>query len=282
MRSKCFFSLSRRCRGDDVTKGFVRRGAPESSGLPSPQVVLHTTIKGVSVHKPGFPHRSWHNADLPEFLVRCLRAVTSPHGHGQAHNLSSSFQTRIGQCGRNNIRNKRIGGYDHMGTGQQPGEQQFGPDEEKRTQLLQLVPRESCKPRKRGTPVPIEGWRDPPDPAFAVTQLFLLPRRVFMKAVGRIRDDGMDTVLLLILQPVEAVGMDECRAAEIERREPLPGRGRLALYPLSGIVRTEAVDATLLANECIRGVQPQVGPYGRRRRRACDLLYTSFYFPDRQ
>ncbi len=78
-----------------------------------------------------------------------------------------------------------------------------------------------------------------------------------MKAVRRVGHNGMEGVVFLLLQPVEAVGMKECRPAEADRFPPFLRVEKLLLNaaihsPLNG------VQTAAFANETIGRVQTQI------------------------
>ena len=81
-----------------------------------------------------------------------------------------------------------------------------------------------------------------------------------MKAIGGVRYYGMDGVFLLAFYPVKAVSMNKCRSTKNEWSFPLSGRGKLALNALGvhRILCSKAIDTTLLTNEYVRRVEPQI------------------------
>jgi hypothetical protein len=64
--------------------------------------------------------------------------------------------------------------------------------------------------------MPVERWRNPPDAALSIPQLYLLVRSVLMQTVGGVCDDSMNAVIFLKANPIEAVSMKQLDISDSE------------------------------------------------------------------
>jgi hypothetical protein len=99
----------------------------------------------------------------------------------------------------------------------------------------------------------VKRWRDSPDATPSFTQLRLLFRRVFVKAIRRIGHNGMDRIIGSLFQPIKAVSVDEGGPAMHEWRIHFRKRAKL---PLQSIISAEAVNSALFTNKQLGSVQP--------------------------
>ena len=103
----------------------------------------------------------------------------------------------------------------------------------------------------------VEGWRHPPNPALPIAKLRLLFGRIFMEAVGGIRHDRVNAVLLLPLQPIEAVGMVEDRVIETERISPRRLVEEILLNPAEGL-SIDRIQTSAFTNKQLWRVQAEI------------------------
>jgi hypothetical protein len=82
---------------DHIAERFISPWTAKSSGAPLSQVILNAPFDWFPKHNPGFPHRSRHDADIREFLMRGLWTITAAHGHRQANDFTASFKPGIRQ-----------------------------------------------------------------------------------------------------------------------------------------------------------------------------------------
>ena len=103
----------------------------------------------------------------------------------------------------------------------------------------------------------VEGRRNPPDPAFARAKLGLLFGCVFVQPIRWICHNSVNAVALLLLQPVEAVTMEELGSSDGDRLAPRFGvpKFRLNCRPR---VSAQAVESSRFPQEQFGCVQPKV------------------------
>ena len=118
-----------------------------------------------------------------KLLVGGLWTVAAAHGHGEAHDFATAFQSGFRQGGRDQVRQQWVGCHDDLRAGNKLGEQQAGPYEEERSNVVELVLRERGEAGKRRAAMAVERWGDPPHSSLAFTQLGLLLICVFVQAV---------------------------------------------------------------------------------------------------
>jgi len=104
-----------------------------------------------------------------------------------------------------------------------------GPIRKKVPQVVELLARERCEPRQRRSGVTVERRRDSPDASFSPAKLHLLARGVFVKAVGRVRDNSMYAVVFSCIQPVETIGVIQRGLSYRRRLLPTWRREKLSL-----------------------------------------------------
>ena len=201
--------LSGRGRPDDVAKRRPVRRPAKSPGTPFPQVVLNPAFDRFAKQYPRFPHRPRQHADAFELLVSTLGAVPAAHGHDQPDDLSPSLQPAARQGRGHDMRQQRTGGDHDIRPRHQLRDQQARPDEEELMEVLLLCIGQRGESRQRRPRVTIERWRQSPNSSPACSQLRLLFRRVLLKPVRRIGDHGMDRMVFPVIQPVEAVAVDQ-------------------------------------------------------------------------
>lgn len=94
----------------------------------------------------------------------------------------------------------------------------------------------------------VEGWGNAPDAAFAVSEFGLLFFGILVESVGRIGHDGVDGIVWLLLDPIEAVAVNQRSFAERDGAAPVPHRHEFALVG-RGVRLPNGVYATFFAYE---------------------------------
>ena len=109
----------------------------------------------------------------------------------------------------------------------------------------------------------VERRRNPPHAALGLAELGLLLRRIFVQSVRRIGDDRMETIVLLLPQPVEAIRVAQRRLSKTER---LAACGPLADDDVNLEVQTSFVQMGSQHGACCRSKSGNdIGPCRDRR-----------------
>jgi DNA-binding XRE family transcriptional regulator len=103
------------------------------------------------------------------------------------------------------VRKQRVRRDDYIRARCQLRQEGAAQQAEELSQFLQLVRRQRRETRQRRTSASVEAGRYAPDAALAISKLGLLFRGVFMAALGRVRNDRVDGIVILPFQPIEAV-----------------------------------------------------------------------------
>src|SRR5579864_7987846 len=103
-----FLFGSRGVRFDDIAEWLIGGRTPEAACAPLAQIILDTSLNGLAQYDPRLPHRPRHHAYAVKLLVGILRAVASPHCHGQPRNVAAQLQTAFAHCISDNVAKKRI------------------------------------------------------------------------------------------------------------------------------------------------------------------------------
>src|SRR6185295_19620739 len=98
------FRLSSGRRSNYVAERFVPPWTAKSAGAPFSQIVLNTALDWFSKNKPGFPHRSRHDADIGKFIMSGFRTIATAHGRGQTNNFTSPLKAGIRQRSGHQVR----------------------------------------------------------------------------------------------------------------------------------------------------------------------------------
>ena len=273
MRCKGTLVLTRRSGLYHVPKRFVLGGAPETAGLPLTQIVLHSPLDGPPEDDPGLPHRTRHHAHLAELLVSGLRPVAAPHGHDQSGDAASALHAGLFQRTCHDMDEEGIRGDNDVRTRDEPGQQEPAPEGEELAQLIALLVGKDGEPRQRGTRMAVEGGRNSPHAPHSLAHLQLLLGSVLMQSVRRVRDDGMNAVVSALLQPGEAVTVDQCRSTEEEGLPPWLGVDLEVALKIRENFGPHPVDPAFLPDESFGRLQPQARPNRRPGRRPDRLGY---------
>ena len=122
---------------------------------------------------------------------------------------------------------------------------------------------------------------DAPDPTFAVAEFGLLFRCVLVETVWRVRDHSMKTVIFLLLQPVETVGMKERCPTETGWFLPFLRVGKF-LLKASESPCLNGVQTTALSDKAFGRIQPEIRPHGGCGRGSHHLTDSLLYLLDRK
>gem|GEM_PF-6967725 len=229
MRRQLALRLAGRTRRDHVTERPGLARPAETARFPFPQIVLNPAFNRSTIHQPWFPHGTRHYAYFGKLCMCCFGTVTASHRHGQPNEFAAPFQACLAQRIRDHVRNKRIGRDDNMGARHELWRQKSCPHEEERSKVFKLPRRKRCEPRYRRPYVSIIGRWNPPHAAFPIAKLGLLFCAIFVQPVGRIRHNGVNTVAVPLLDPVEAISMKQCGVVEMEGGAPRLRLGELSL-----------------------------------------------------
>jgi hypothetical protein len=104
--------------------------------------------------------------------------------------------------------NKGVRGYENVSARNECRHQQRSQVRKKTFEFDLLAIVKNGKPGERAACTAIEGWRNPPYPAFPGSKFPFLLLRVFDQAVGRVSDDAMDGILRAAPQPLKRVDVD--------------------------------------------------------------------------
>src|SRR5229473_7690571 len=168
------FGLRGWARFDDVAKRLLGRWSSKAAGFPLAQIVLHTTVKRVTQDNPRFEHRSGHDANLGEFLVGILWAIAPPHGHDQADNITTQFQSGRAHRAGHDMREQWIARHNHICARNRNTKNELAEFEEKILHDLAVAVIEHRETRQWRPLVTIEGRWDAPYTATPFAQLCLL------------------------------------------------------------------------------------------------------------
>jgi len=107
------------------------------------------------------------------------------------------------------MRKVRIGGDEQVSSRSQNSQGEFRPNLEILVQVLALLGRENCETRQWRPLAPSYSGRNSPNPAVPVPQFCLLSFREFQNPKGRVGNNRMKRVFLLVRQPLKAISVDD-------------------------------------------------------------------------
>ena len=208
-----------------------------------------------------------------------LGTVTTPHRCRQSDNLAASLQSAASEGVGDDERKERRRGDEHVRSGHEARAELAAPLVEEPLEFRELGRRQGRETGQGSSPVAVERRRDTPHAPATVAQLALLLRAVFVQAVWRIGDHGVDASWRLCIQPVKRLAVKQGRTAEAEW---LAGRGWGRLGAVERQVRLPGhpVDATILPDEEPRSIERQVGLNRGSRHRAGKCAHALADFDD--
>src|SRR6266571_6339233 len=103
------------------------------------------------------------------------------------------------------MRMRRVGGNEDMPAGNQHAKRAACEFEKEIFQFGTLDFSQDGEAWERAALATVERGRNAPDTAVAVAQLGFLFRRILLKTIRRVGDDGVDGILLPLLHPSQAI-----------------------------------------------------------------------------
>src|SRR6201996_1149594 len=119
--------------------------------------------------------------------------------------MPANFQSTLGHRRCHNVREKRIACHDYVGARHSDTNKSVPESLEELVQISAVLLVKDCEPRQRCSLVPIERWRDAPNPAAPVTKFTLLPFGILDQTIGRIGNYRMDRAGFTLIEPIEAI-----------------------------------------------------------------------------
>jgi len=137
--------------------------------------------------------------------VRILRSVASSESLDEADDFTPLLESTLHERQVNEVRKKGIRCNHQVPPGDQNAQSTPGKLGEKLGQLGEFLPRKNGESWQRAAGAAVErGW-DTPHAAPALPQFLFFGGGVFLQTVGRIGNNGMDSVGWTVIHPFETV-----------------------------------------------------------------------------
>ena len=132
-------------------------------------------------------------------VVRALRPITTPQRLGFSHEYITTFETRRVELSRYLVHQELGTGNEDVSAGPENALDCLAKCAEEVTEFVFMVLGEDGKPREGLSLASVEFGRNAPDATDTVAHLLYLCGLEFDHAVGRVRDDGVNRVFVVLL-----------------------------------------------------------------------------------